>query len=266
MLLSTWHACRGRKRLGGFRFGAGGLTHSPAGFGQRKPPKRFRRSAGTAAFSLLEVVVAASLFLMAALGLTLSLIFADRVSFLGALQLSAAHTLQGQVERLRGVPYGAVTAANFPDLLPGGDGAVFLDAERGVPATVNFDILEALAVQSATAGAVTIKTSSIPVNAIRPSGAFAPDELAGNILLVESGRGSTQRGYIKGNTADTIRYTADESGATQTSFAIAPDATSRVQINMGKVATVRVSWNFHGHNFSEEMRTLVILPPELAGF
>lgn len=290
-----------RERFDGFRSWAGELTHSLAGSAQRMPSQRFslpgnsyvsfswcdgtlrcpeahalrpgKRISGLSArirkaprgLSLIEVSVASFLFLLAALGLGLSLIYADRAALLSALQLSAAHVLQGQIERIRAMPYDAVSRENLPDIAAGTAGTIYLDAERRVPATVHFDVLTTFAVQSATARSVTVRSASIPSSMLRPDGRFAVNELAGNILLVESGRGSTQRGFITGNTAYTISFTADESGKTQSSWEITPDTSSVVQVNMGKIATVRVSWSLRGHQFSEEMRTLVVLPPELSG-
>lgn len=229
----------------------------------RRLSRFFRKRRGAAAFSLVEVLVASVVFLLLSLSLALTLLYADRASSLSALQLSAAHALQGQIERLRSDRYENVTPERYPDIGPDSPQPLWLDAEKRVAATVQFDFLTTFAVASATGNSITVDTSSIPTSALRPDGRFRPDELAGNIVLIQSGRGSTQRGYITGNTDDTIHLTADESGRTQHSLEIIPDQTSIIQFNMGKVVTVRLSWNQQGHHFSEEMRTLVILPLEL---
>jgi hypothetical protein len=94
---------------------------------------------------------------------------------------------------------------------------------------------------------------------------WSSESWAGNLLLVVSGRGFTQRACILGNqpytalaNGDVLTITTDTSGKTSRTWDIQPDTSSVVQLNMGKIVTVRVSWRFGSREFVEEMRTLVL--------
>lgn len=212
------------------------------------------------AFTLVELVVASALLLLTTLSCILALAFSHRASALAALQLQAAHFMQGEMERIHGDDYDHIDATHYPDLTPTSSRRVFLDAEKRVPLTVNYDILSTLPVVSATASSVTV--GGIPRNALR-NGVFGVDELTSNTLVVAEGTGMTQRGWIRHNTANTISFTADMSGKTQTSWWTTPNSSSVVQLNMGKIVTIRTSWSLYGRRFTEEMRTLVVLPLDL---
>jgi hypothetical protein len=212
------------------------------------------------AVTILEVAIAGLLLLIITLSFILSILFANRAARISALQLAAAHVLQGQVERIRADIYDRVDLQHYPDIPANSPGGVFLDSERRVSATLNYDILTTFPVVSATDSSVTV--GGIPTNAMR-SGVFAQDELTSNLLVISQGKGMTQVGCIQSNTDHTINITTDRTGSTQQAWYIRPDASSVVQLNMGKVVTVRVGWNYGGRNYAQEMRTLVVLPMDL---
>lgn len=225
-------------------------------------PRLFFTPPGARGLALIEICVASFLLLLGSLTLTAALLFADKAAAYSGLQLNAAHILQGEIERIRAMPYEAVVPGAFKDADHNTSPGVYLDKEERVRATVQYDILQTVKVQSGSGRSVVVDTTSLPKNAIRNQ-LLIPNELKGNIMLVASGRGATQRAYITGNTATEIQFTGDESGKTQKDLYLPPDSTSVIQFNMGTIATVRLGWSLLGRTFSEEMRTLVILPLEL---
>lgn len=215
-------------------------------------------------YSLLEVLVASVVIVVVCLSFILTLTYANRAATLSTLQLSAAQLLQGEVERIRSDRYENIEKVNYPDRLATSTNKVYLDTEKRVPVTLTYDFLTTFPVTSAnissSPNSVTVK--NIPTNTFR-SGSFINDELTSNIVVVCDGTGATQRGLIRSNNANTIYFTGDTTGKTNVSWTVKPDATSVIQLNMGKIVTVRVSWSAGRRTYTEEMRTLVVLPLDL---
>lgn len=208
-------------------------------------------------FSLLEACIASAVLAGACLSFILSLVYADRAATLSSLQLTAAHTLQGESERIRADSYDNVNAVHYNDVTTTSSRRIYLDAEERVPATLSYDILSTFPVVKAWSTGLRVK--NIPVNQLR-QGSFVPNELTSSTLVICSGSGVTQRALIKSNTADAIEITTDLTGKKDQSWDVMPDSSSIVQLNMGKLITMRLSYVLWGRKHQEEMRTLVVLP------
>ena len=216
------------------------------------------RKHATRGFTLVECVVASFVLLIVSLSFILSLIYSLRASTLAALETSATHLVQGEIERIRSMPYETISAANIPDTNNGGL-QTYLDGEQRVPVTLEYDFLSTFSVTSSTGATATV--SEIPSNAFRQN-QFKSDEWAGHNLVVIAGTGYGQRAYIKGNTDTQFTITTDTTGKTDREWYTRPDNTSIVQLDTGKLVTVRAKYALNSRELYREVQTLV-LPADL---
>jgi type II secretory pathway pseudopilin PulG len=209
-------------------------------------------------FSLLEVVVGSVVLLVLTLSFILTLVYANRAAAMAALQTSATHILDGEIERMR-YDYNRLNPSNYPDITTTSPANLkkYLDFERKVPITLQYDIVSTFPVTSVSGNNITV--GGVTANALRGS-TFANNEWQGSCILIVSGKGYSQRAYVTGNAGNVLSVTADTTGATQTSLTIQPNNTSVIQFNSGKVVTVRLAWAAFNRAFSEEVKS-VVLPP-----
>jgi len=197
------------------------------------------RRAANRGFSLMEIVIVMPMLAIISLALISVVTFASRLSRIVSNQIVAKNIAQSYFERMAIDNFADVTPANYPSATLVSSPPLYLDSVRRSRCSVDIRIT---GYGTATGGSA---------NTLVHAGAdWAPNEWAGDTLLVIGGTGRGQRAQIVSNTADTVALAATLSPT--------PTSGTCYAINGGKTVQIQTHWRYLNKSYDAKIESLVI--------